>query len=175
MRLTGVFIMENQNEIWKDVLGYENFYQVSNFGNVRSITRTIINSKGKKRTYIGKMIRQKDNGNGYLQVHLCKQGKEKIFYVHRLIISAFNGSSEMDCDHINCIRNDNRISNLHYVTKRFNQSKRTIKRVLPVGVYRHGKKFRSIIYANGKSIRLGTHATIKEAHYMYLLKLKEYE
>lgn len=45
------------NEEWKNILGYENFYQVSNLGNVRSIERTFVNSRGEKRTLVAGPIK----------------------------------------------------------------------------------------------------------------------
>lgn len=65
-------------EKYKVVPGYED-YEVSDFGNVRSLKFGKI-----------KVLRPKLN-KGYLQVHLCKDGKTKMFFVHRLIVSAFIG------------------------------------------------------------------------------------
>ena len=71
-------------EIWKDIKGYEGLYQVSNYGRVKSIGR---HTKWKNST---RFIRERmlvfgDDGFGYMQAHLCKDGKEKICKVHRLV------------------------------------------------------------------------------------------
>lgn len=65
-------------EKYKVVPGYED-YEVSDFGNVRSLKFGKI-----------KVLRSKLN-NGYLQVGLCKNGERKMFFVHRLVVSAFIG------------------------------------------------------------------------------------
>lgn len=69
-------------EIWKDIEGYEGLYQVSNFGNVRSLNY--------HRTGQTKVLSPAvENGGGYLVVNLCKNGKMKKYKVHRLVASAF--------------------------------------------------------------------------------------
>jgi len=75
-------------EIWKPIKGYEGYYEVSNFGNIRSIDRLVpflhysVHRKGR-------MMRLHTHRKGYLEVHLCKNGKERIFKVHRLVALAF--------------------------------------------------------------------------------------
>lgn len=60
------------NIMWKPVSGYENLYEVSNTGEVRSLIR-------------GKIMKPSDNGKGYLQVSLTKNKQSKKLYVHRLV------------------------------------------------------------------------------------------
>lgn len=64
-------------EIWKDISGYEGMYQVSNFGNVKSLTREIMN-RGVKQQIKERLLRQTNKG-GYLFVVLSKEGKTKKF------------------------------------------------------------------------------------------------
>ena len=66
------------NEIWEDVRGYEGLYKVSSMGKVKSL------KWGKER-----ILRPEKNNKGYLRVTLCKDGKNKRFYVHRLVAEAF--------------------------------------------------------------------------------------
>ena len=61
-------------EIWKDILNYEGLYQVSNYGNVKSLNR--INRNGK--TVHEKILSQAKSTSGYLQVNLSKDNKVKI-------------------------------------------------------------------------------------------------
>ena len=94
-------------ENWRDVVGYEGLYEVSNLGRVRShYGREIKYLNGTK------------NKIGYIQVGLCKNGKMKSFLVHRLVYTAFNSPipDGMQIDHANTVRDDNRLSNLRCVT-----------------------------------------------------------
>lgn len=76
-------------EIWKDIKGYEGFYQVSNCGNVRSVDREIIQKNGRKRFFKGELKSFAKDKDGYLIVCLNKQGKQNNFKVHRLVGEAF--------------------------------------------------------------------------------------
>lgn len=103
----------NNLEIWKDITGYEGLYQISNYGRVKSMN---YNHTGKER--ILKNYKDKD---GYLVVHLYKDGKRKTFKVHRLTLTTFNPVSNMESltvDHISMDKTDNRLSNLRYATKK---------------------------------------------------------
>lgn len=110
-----------ENEIWKDVLGYEGYYQVSNLGNVKTMERICIsgtyNSKRKIEEKNLKKAIHKDTK--YEQVGLGNNGKIKSFYVHRLVAIAFisNPENKKEVNHINGIRNDNNLSNLEWCTR----------------------------------------------------------
>ena len=71
-------------EIWKDVVGYEGLYQVSNYGRVKSLERKINN-----RIYEERIISQEKSKDGYLRVDLHKDGNRKHKKVHRLVAQAF--------------------------------------------------------------------------------------
>lgn len=75
-------------EEWRDIAGYEGLYQVSDWGNVRSLDR-IINTKKKKRRYKGRMLKLTNKADGYVSVNLWKNGKNKNCTVHRLVANAF--------------------------------------------------------------------------------------
>lgn len=115
-----------QEEIWKDIYFIENgieydyrgLYQVSNKGNVKSLSR--LNSCGYLiKEKILKSVKRKD---GYLCVVLCKNAERKGFRVHRLVAHMFiDGYFEgADIDHINTIRTDNRSENLHWCNRKEN-------------------------------------------------------
>ena len=106
-------------EIWKDIKGYEGLYQVSNKGRVKSLG----NNKAKKE----KILSLKPSNDGYIRVCLCKNGKEKPFYVHRLVAEAFLPNPDNlpvvnhkidDFEH----RSDNRVENLEWCTVEYNNN-----------------------------------------------------
>lgn len=82
---------ENLNgEIWKEIEGYEGFYQVSNYGSVRSIDRYVPHPRyGKTQFVAGRILKPGTDGWGYQFVYLCKDGKPRMKKVHRLVAMAF--------------------------------------------------------------------------------------
>ena len=101
-------------EVWKDVCGYSGFYQVSNLGRVRSVTRTGTNG----RIYDGKILSDCDNGYGYRVVYLKVNGKRTTHSVHRLVANAFldNSDNKETVNHINGDKTDNCVTNLEWAT-----------------------------------------------------------
>lgn len=91
------------NEIWKDIIGYEGLYQVSDMGRVRS-------SKGL-------IKKQRLTPNGYMITDLSKCGKSKTHYIHRLVALTFiDGYFEgAEVDHVDANRVNNRVDNLRWV------------------------------------------------------------
>lgn len=109
-------------EIWKDVPNYEGYYQASNLGRIRGVDRVIINSLGRKKTIKGKIIIPIIGKDGYLKLNLGRNGSKKTFRVHRLVMMAFYGESDLVVDHINRNITDNRLENLRYCTVRENNT-----------------------------------------------------
>lgn len=107
-----------QKEIWKPVVGYEGLYEVSNFGRVRSLQRTIIQKDGIIITYKGRFKKIRINSYGYPCVTLCKNEKSKQYSLHRILAKAFipNPENKPEIDHINTNRADYRLENLRWVT-----------------------------------------------------------
>jgi prophage lambdaSa2, HNH endonuclease family protein len=112
-----------KDEIWKDIFGYENIYQVSNLGRVRGLKRKTGNSTG---YYIrkGKILKKAMNIHGYEFVILSKNGKRKTITVHRLVAEAFIPNP----NHFPCInhKNENRacniVENLEWCTHKYNSN-----------------------------------------------------
>lgn len=99
-------------EIWKDVVGYEGLYEVSNMGRVKSI--------GYKKI---KILKLTPNNNGYLIVTLSKDKKQTHCLVHRLVATAFVKRNQIELNEVNHIdehRDNNRYTNLEWVTHKQN-------------------------------------------------------
>lgn len=126
-------------ELWKDIAGYEGYYQVSNLGRVRSLDRTI-ERKGPKKIN-GKIITPTDNGNGYLIVGLRKEGVRKNHYVHRLVAAHFlsEWNNEKVVDHIDYCRQNNSVENLRVVTQLENIGHSADHMKKPRASKKHGK------------------------------------
>lgn len=111
-----------EEEIWKDIKGYEGLYEVSNLGRVKSLRKTLPRKQG-FHTKPEKILKSFNNGNGYMSVQLYNGDKSKRHYVHRLVISTFTEENlELVVDHRNRVRGDNRLTNLRYLTQRDNTS-----------------------------------------------------
>lgn len=122
-------------EIWKDVIGHEGRYQVSNQGIVRSLDRKVWQWNNLVNRYIWAEYKSKilkpSNNNGYLQVILMilnKEGKEKRDNrnIHKLVLETFIGPcpNNMECRHLDGNRQNNQLSNLKWGTKKENQNDR---------------------------------------------------
>lgn len=107
-------------EIWKDIEGYEGLYQVSNLGNVKSLRKRI--DKGKCHRYFDeKILKPIETNRGYLRVKLCKDRKIKKIRVHRLVAEAFIKRPELEVNHIDGNKKNNKVENLEWVTQRENK------------------------------------------------------
>lgn len=109
-------------EIWKDIKGYEGFYQISNFGNVKSLERLISEVRlGKpiKRKIKSRIIKPSLTKSGYLFCFLYNSnGVKKNHLIHRLVGVAFipNSENKPTINHINGIKTDNSVNNLEWNT-----------------------------------------------------------
>lgn len=161
-----------EQEIWKDIPGYEGKYQASTLGRIKSLN--YLGHSGEK--ILSNCIKR-----NYYIIGLYKDGKNKKINVHRLIATTFlelDINSNFVVHHKDSNGFNNRIDNLEIVTIRENCSKERVeKKGLPVGVYLHkkqkNKKYRAFIYKNKKSIYLGQYNTSEEASNAYQTALKE--
>ena len=105
------------DEIWKDIKDYEGLYQISNYGNVKSLPKERRNRRG---VYIQKekLLSLTNTSTGYKKVELVKDGKRKGFKVHRLVAQAFipNPDEKPQVNHIDGDKTNNYVDNLEWVT-----------------------------------------------------------
>lgn len=105
------------NEVWKPVIGWEGFYEVSNLGRAKSLARTKRNGKG--RVYMPeRILKPFPNTQGYLCIDLRREGESHKKTLHRLIASAFipNPDNKPCIDHIDTNRQNNTVDNLRWCT-----------------------------------------------------------
>ena len=110
-------------EIWRDVVGYEGLYRVSNFGRVKSTARLIMRSNGiHQRVYEKLMPIQIDSHTGYNRITLSKDGVSKRIGVHRMVAQAFipNPDNLPVVNHIDWDRANNHVENLEWCTQKHN-------------------------------------------------------
>lgn len=109
-------------EEWRDVAGYEGFYQVSNEGRVRSMVRLMPAAISKGVRKVKNMLKFGSNKQGRLQVTLSKGGMVKRFQVHTLVLTAFDRPcpAGYECLHFDNDYTNNRIGNIKWGTHREN-------------------------------------------------------
>jgi hypothetical protein len=110
-------LVETDEEMWKDIKGYEGLYKISNYGRVESVARAAKNSKKGERPIRSRILKASLMSE-YPAVILCKKGVKKTGLIHRLVAEAFaEKPKEYDCvNHINGIKTDNYYKNLEWVT-----------------------------------------------------------
>lgn len=160
-------------EIWKDIEGFKEIYQISIFGRVKSLARLvpdptpitgfrIINPSILKVTY----------SSTYPTVRLTRNNKSANYRVHLLLWDAF-GSEKRDyvrvVDHKNNNKNDFRLENLQLITMRLNTTKdRRHPNLLGAIFLKNTKTWACRIRFQGKKVELGTFKTEIEAHQRYI-------
>lgn len=118
-----LFQMENNSqEVWKQIDGFEDYYQVSSEGKVRSLDRLVRNGTGSVKLMKSKVLKPQMNKNGYLLVNLWKDSKQIHYLVHRLVYEAFHGKRPegMEINHIDEDKSNNSIKNLNLMTHKEN-------------------------------------------------------
>ena len=107
--------------------GYEGYYEVSNFGNVRSVSRNVMYEDGRVYRYRGTRIKQHNDGRGYPMVSFNVNGKKSSVRVHRMVAETFidkpYSKEPLEVNHIDGNKENNRIDNLEWVTSSENTRK----------------------------------------------------
>ena len=111
-------------EVWKDIPGYEGIYQVSILGRVKSFDRVVIRKNKPEYVLSGKVLKHHDNGKGYKTVSLCKNGKPKTTYIHRLVAELFvpNPNNLPEINHKDENKANNKANNLEWCSAKYNKN-----------------------------------------------------
>jgi hypothetical protein len=162
--------MENNAEIWKDIVGFEGLYQISNYGNIKSCER-YVNSKIGKRIVYEKILSLSKDKNCYLMVVLYKNAIRKTVKVHRLVADAFidKFDGKNIVNHIDLNKQNNTVSNLEWVSSLENNchSRLNIKSTSKyIGVYfsKRENNFRVSAKIKGKRFNLGKFENEEDAY-----------
>ncbi len=110
-----------EEEIWKDIPGFEGIYQASTLGRIKSLERKIKHWKGGY-SVLKESILSERKSKGYVSVVLYKNGKNKNIDIHRLIAITFipNPNDKPEVNHKDFIKTNNRVSNLEWTTSEEN-------------------------------------------------------
>ena len=158
--------MEQQQEEFRSVPGYEGYYEVSNFGNVKSLTND-------------KILKPCLGSRGYYMVRVYKDNKGNTMSIHVLVAMAFLGHKpdgyKIVVDHIDNNKLNNHVSNLQLISNRENTSKdkkNGTSKYTGVTWYNASNKWLAQIAINSKKKNLGLFETEDEAHETYQKALK---
>jgi len=122
-------------EVWKDVPGYEGFYQVSNLGRVKSMARIRIAGRGGAQQLPERLKKPGKTKFGYIVVGLYRNSKCKQCWMHRLVLEAFIGPRphKMETRHLDGDKTNNRLENLKWGTIEENWEDKRRHGTAPVG------------------------------------------
>lgn len=158
-------------EIWKDIPNYEGLYQVSSFGNIKSLARKVYyNDHRGFRINNERKLKPNKNIQGYLYVILYNNGTKKTYMCHKLVAMAFLNhipcGFDLVVNHINFNKTDNNVNNLEIVTMRENSNQKHLQsssKYVGVRYVKRDKKWMSAIVYKNKSIYLGKFDNEEEA------------
>lgn len=109
-------------ETWKDVIGYESLYQVSNLGRIKSLSRKFNCNKG-MRFIKDKILKPQLDYHGYHRIELSKFGKTKKYFIHQLVAMAFipNPNREKIINHKDGNKINNQPNNIEWCDYSYNE------------------------------------------------------
>ena len=109
-------------EIWKDIQGYEGFYQISNLGNVKSLERVVDKGNGILQHRKERIMNKRESVDGYYIAKLNVNKKSTSIAVHILVARHFidNPNNYPEVNHKDCNRKNNQVDNLEWCTHQQN-------------------------------------------------------
>ena len=109
-------------EIWKPIVGYEGYYEVSNLGRVRSIDRVVVDKTGRRQFKKGTLLNYRPDRQGYYIVALSINRKYKTKCVHTLVADAFipNPDNLPQVNHKDEVKSNNCVDNLEWCSAKYN-------------------------------------------------------
>lgn len=130
-----------EGEVWKDVVGGEGLYQVSNMGRIKRLAR-----KGKGNSPVDKIMKQQKPKTPKRPLHLRLfiNGRQINVSTHRIVAQAFlqNPNNYPEIDHIDTNRYNNVVDNLRWCTKSMNmRNPITYKKVCVVRKKSMGRRY----------------------------------
>lgn len=165
-------------ENWKDVIGYECIYQISNLGRVKSLSRSIIRSNGKIQTFKERILKSGIDTAGYYIVKLYKKDCKRTIKVHQIVAQSFLNhiicGMDLVVNHKDFNKLNNNVENLEIVTQRENANKKHIKSssiYMGVSYHKASNKWSSYININGRKKYLGLYKCELSAYYSKLKAL----
>jgi hypothetical protein len=160
-------LLEKDQEIWKDVLGYEGIYQISSLGRVKSLSRKRNDGGITKDIFLNPYLEKK----GYFRYRLLKNKKAQKFLAHRLVAIAFvpNPLNKSSINHIDSIKTNNSSHNLEWVSVMENNCHKSLKiksssKFVGVSFYKRTKQWSSSICISQKTFYFGRFKTEEEAY-----------
>jgi hypothetical protein len=146
-------------EIWKDIKGYEKKYQVSNFGNVKSLNYN--------NSTLERLLKKHLSKVGYFTVALHKDGKQKTTKVCKLVAMAF--LNHVPCgfkiviDHLDNNPLNDKLENLQLVSNRYNSTKDKTNKTGHNNIYKSKNQYEVAFYIKDKTVRFGRFNNLNEA------------
>lgn len=143
------------DEIWKNISGFEGYYQISNLGRVKSMSRTIVRSNGWPMTFSERIRKASDDCCVYLQVGLSVNGKKFGYKIHRLVAEMFVPKlyDFPEVNHMDEVKYNNHASNLEWCTHAYNNNYGTRNlRTSISNLNKKGKKVTGLHLENNKRV-----------------------
>lgn len=158
-------------ENWKDVVGYEGHFMVSESGKIKSLDRTYVRRDGKKYPITGKELTPFIGNTGYTRIALRRNAMQVKYSIHRLVAEAFlpKEKGRDFVNHLDGNRLNNHYSNLEWVNNRENschkyKNQNTSSKYIGVSYINAKKKFVASICVGNIDINLGAYLTEEEAY-----------